>query len=829
MMRQILNGSWRMKAASEQEWIPAIVPGSVASDLMRAGKLEDPYYRERQYEVFDLFRRTYEYEREFSADPALLEGDRVELVCEGLDTLAEVRLNGETIGRTMNMHRTYRFDVTSKLVSGVNTLRLIFDSPVEYVEEKQKERYLWAANGEYVVQGFPHLRKAHYMFGWDWGPKLPDSGIWRDIYLAAYRKGRLDDVYITQQHDDSGGVHLQLRVSVEALGASLGPDSFELAAMLYAPDGSLNQAETLPAGAGTGDIRIRVNQPQLWWPSGLGEQPLYSLKLKLRQDGMQVDEREYTIGLRTITVKREPDQWGETFEFVVNGVSVFAMGANYIPEDNIRARQNKERTERLIRDCKAANFNCIRVWGGGFYPDDYFYDLCDRYGLIVWQDHLFACAEYEMTEAFTEQITGEIADNVKRIRHHASLGLWCGNNEMEMAWVDWDFPKRPKLKTDYVKQFEIILPELMRQLDPNTFYWKASPSSGGGFDEPNAPHKGDVHYWDVWHGGEPFTAYRDHYFRFCSEFGFQSFPGLKTVEAFTERGDRNVFSAVMESHQKNPAGNGKILFGISENFLYPKDFGSLLYVSQLLQAEAMRYGVEHWRRNRGRCMGSIYWQLNDCWPGASWSSIDYFGRWKALHYYAKRFYAPVLLSAEETGTKIRLAVTNDTPEPVRGTVHWRLRDRLSAILQNGSVNITAEAFSAAGCAELDFTDVLADPGKRCEVYLEYELETGGRTACEGCVLFVKPKHFHFAEPALRAEMTEEGGDYIITVHAEAFAMFVEVDFAGHDARLGDNYFHLSAGRPKRIILRKEDLSAPAALAELQDELRIRSITDTYTL
>lgn len=814
-----------MKSTLDKDWTAAQVPGSVASDLLRAGLIQDPYYKEQEYEVFEAFRQDYEYEREFVVDSSMLDlADRLELCCEGLDTISEIYLNGISIATTFNMHRTYRFAVNEVVVAGKNHLRIVFRSPVEYVEQKQKEFSLWAANGEYVVQGFPHLRKAHHMFGWDWGPKVPDSGIWRNIYLLAYEKGQLEDVYITQEHQESGNVMLDVQVSAKLYHETV----LELETELISPNGTRLVMDTQSITSGMSTIKLSVASPELWWPNGLGEQPLYELKLKLMQGTKIVDEKNYSIGLRTLTVDRNADEWGESFEFVINGIPIFAMGANYIPEDNIHDRMNEKRTEQLIRDCVAANFNCIRVWGGGYYPEDYFYDLCDQYGLIVWQDHMFACAEYDMNDEFTEEVKLEIADNVKRIRHHASLGIWCGNNEMEMAWMDWEFPKREKLKTDYVKQFEIIVPEVTKAHDPNTFYWKASPSSGGGFDEPNSYDRGDVHYWEVWHGDKEFTEYRKYYFRFCSEFGFQSFPAMKTVSTFTEPGERNIFTPVMESHQKNPGGNAKILLGISGNFLIPKDFPSLLYVSQLLQAEAMRYGVEHWRRNRGRCMGSIYWQLNDCWPVASWSSIDYYGRWKALHYYAKRFYAPILLSAEEEGTQVKLVITNDTRQTVKARVEWKLRDQFSAVVQSGHTEVVADSLSARECLDLNFADVFTDEAIKRNLYLEYVLIVDEVEISKGSVLFVKPKHYNFVQPGLRAAISEEEDCYVIQVDADAFAQFIELDFLNLDARFEDNYFHVSAGETKQIRLKKADLSKPASLQQLNQELQIRSLFDSYT-
>ncbi len=386
---------------------------------------------------------------------------------------------------------------------------------------------------------------------------------------------------------------------------------------------------------------------------------LYTVRAELLNGTRVLDSWEKRIGLRTMEIKRQKDSWGESFEMCVNGVSIFAMGADYIPEDNLLPRVTAERTRRLLEDCKLANYNAIRVWGGGYYPDDWFYDACDELGLVVWQDFMFACAIYELTEEFEENIRREVIDNVRRLRHHASLGLWCGNNEMEWQVDDDVYFATHKQKADYIRMYEYLIPKTLREHDPVTFYWPASPSSGGGFDEPNDPNRGDVHYWDVWHGDKPFTEYRKFFFRNASEFGFQSFPCLKTVESFTKPSDRNIFSYVMEKHQRNKSANGKIMNYMAQTFLYPTDFDTLLYASQLLQAEAVRYGVEHWRRNRGRCMGAIYWQVNDCWPVASWSSIDYYGRWKALHYMARRFYAPVLLSCEEEGTLTQTTCVND--------------------------------------------------------------------------------------------------------------------------------------------------------------------------
>ncbi|WP_369688914.1 glycoside hydrolase family 2 protein [Bacillus sp. FJAT-26390] len=662
------------------------------------------------------------------------------------------------------------------------------------------------------------------MFGWDWGPKIPDAGIWRDISILGYDQGRIDDVCITQHHE-AGTVRLDVRIEA----VRLMPDAeLTVYAVLEAPDGTLLENEAISDSAST-SLSFEITNPQLWWPRNYGEQPLYALRVILRSNEVETDGRTLRIGLRTLVVRQEKDEWGESFEFVVNGRNVFAMGANYIPEDNVFGRLSPERTERLLQSCAEANFNCIRVWGGGYYPDNQFYDACDRLGLIVWQDHLYACGAYDFNDAFRENIRQETIDNVKRIRHHASLGIWSGNNELEYAWANWGWTERygEKLRDAYLLQFEQFLPELNAETDPNTFYWRSSPSSYGGIDDPNLENVGDMHYWDVWHGRKPVNEFRTLFPRFMSEFGLQSFPSLKTVESFTLPEDRNIFSYVMEAHQKNGTGNEKILYYISEYFKYPKDFESLLYVSQLIQAEGMRVGVEHWRRNRGRCMGAIYWQLNDIWPGASWSSLDYFGRWKATQHAAKRFFAPVLVSACEEGTDVSLHVTNDTLECFDGLLSWRLLDRRSEVIRTGETPVIADALSCREVVALALGTELDTPDKLRQRYLEFTLSTDGREVSGGMALFVKSKHFEYLDPHITAEVAEEEDQYVVSLSAEAFAKFVLLDLRDADASWSDNIFDLSASIPKRVVVPKSSLSTALSLSQFRKQLCVCSLFDTY--
>ncbi len=820
MIQQYITDGWKMKRSGE-DFQPAEVPGTVYTDLLRNGSMEDPFWKDNEIRALELMEYDYEYETTFTCDSGLLTSDKILLHFDGIDTIADVYVNDELAGKAYNMHRVWEYDITPLLKQSENSLRVVLHSPLRYIREAFQE--CRTLGSEDAMDGFVHLRKAHCMFGWDWGAHLPDAGIFRKVSLIGINHARIDNVYIEQKHEKDS-VLLRFRVEEETLSeeSMAGKQVRECAAPhsyrveIITPSGEVIAAENSPR-------EIRIANPCLWWPNGYGEQPLYSVKVSLCDGDTVLDEWQRRIGLRTLTMHIEKDEWGESFATEVNGITIFAMGADYIPEDHLLGRVTPETTRKLLTQCKVANFNAIRVWGGGYYPDDWFYDICDELGLVVWQDFMFACAVYELTPEFKENIRQEFIENVKRIRHHASLGLWCGNNEMEMFvggnhhWVT----KKSEVR-DYLIMYEELIPDVLKQYDPQTFYWSASPSSGGSFDEPNSPDRGDVHYWEVWHGNKPFSEYRKYFFRYASEFGFQSLPSKKTIETFTDDPkDYNIFSYIMEKHQRQYGANGKIMNYLQQTYLYPSSFDLLIYASQLLQADAIRYGVEHFRRNRGRCMGAIYWQLNDCWPVISWASIDYCGRWKALHYYAKRFFAPLMISCQEEGMmsqeadmnrehfefekSIRLNVTNETRLPQTVEVNWALRNADAKILQSGSQVVEAPALTSVWLDKVEFpeADIFSE-------YISYELKKDGEVISDGTVNFSYPKYFKYKDPELSCRI--EGDELIVS--AKTYAKSVEILNENEDLLLSDNYFDLNGGE-KRVKIISGDTG----------KLRLRSVYD----
>ena len=795
MRKIMLNGRWELAEAGKDTLCAVQVPGSVLSGLYGAGKIEDPFYRPTEDVTRELFRKDYEFSRTFVAAEDILKEEKIILVCEGLDTLADIYINGQKAGSADNMHRTWKLDVKEFLHSGENQIRIVFRSVFKYIEayeyEDNKEIHYVPCGG---MKGNQLIRKAHCMFGWDWGPQTIDAGIFRDIYLEAYSHPRIEDVKITQVHGDNAvDVCITVAVSGDAvdkcqLRVTIQEDAESVCGHRTGANDRKTEAhvckvgETVSANNNPAVLTSSIHNPKLWWPNGYGNQPLYKVQVELLdEDGTVLETITKRIGLRTLTISQEKDLWGKEFAFCVNGVKIFAMGGNYIPEDCIYSRITPELQEYLLESCKRANFNCVRVWGGGYYPSDHFYDLCDEMGLIVWQDLMFACNVYDLTEEFEDNITKEITENVKRL-----LALWCGNNEMESAWDHWpEVQSESKyLRADYIKMFEYVIPKAVRAADSETFFWQSSPSSGGCFDDPDDENRGDCHYWDVWHGQKPFSEYMKHYFRFCSEFGFQSLPSIKTVETFTGEKDRNLFSRVMESHQKNPAANGKILYYLSETFRYPKDLESLIFLSQILQGYAMKEATEHWRRNRGRCMGSIYWQFNDNWPVASWSSMDYYGRYKALHYMAKGFCDNVAGSIEKKETHMGFWISNETLDPVTVKAKIAVKTLDFQVIEEQEVSKEVPALSAECLFEKEYKELIAGRDDSVFFVVEYEYEQNGqKVSKKEFETFVPVKYLELKDPAFKVT---ENADGSVSIQTDTFVPYCMLEGISADTIWNEN-------------------------------------------
>ncbi len=543
-------------------------------------------------------------------------------------------------------------------------------------------------------------------------------------------------------------------------------------------------------------------------------------KIELIGNGRLLDKQDFQLGLRHLELCQDPDEWGKTFTFVVNGVPIFAKGADWIPADSFPTRLTPERYERWIRDCAAANMNMLRVWGGGYYEDEAFYDLCDRYGILVWQDFMFACAAYPLDEPdFVENVRLEIEEAIQRLRHRACLALWSGNNEIEMLWGLW---KRHKSLTAACERFFYHqLPAWVEKLDPDHPYWPSSPSSGRFMHKTNSDSFGDTHLWQVWHGLKPFKFYRRRFTRFASEFGLEALPALETINGFAGTQDLSMEAPVMLHHQRSVGGNDKILYYLTDRFRLPASFSDLVYLTQVQQAEAIRIAVEHWRRNRPRCSGALYWQLNDCWPVTSWASIDYEGRWKALQYAARRFYAPLALSLEDNGCRVRVFVANDQPHPWQGTWCWSLETLNGEMVETGSADVNVNPVSASFLTEFDFTRAVKKHGAANLVFTAGIYESG-QCLSRQTVLFTREKDIIFPNPELHWDVSQEDDYLLISLTANAFARHVELRLDDADVVFSDNYFDLQACETIPISCPLPD---GWTMEQAKHALRVRSLAD----
>ena len=783
-----MGGPWQVNREGTSETIPAIVPGCIHTDLLAAKKIPDPFYRDNEKVVQWVGEANWIYRRSFDVAPGLLAHDHVMLKCEGLDTLATIRLNGTQVARTDNMFRTYEFDVKRLLKPGATRLKSSSTRSCRCMRAKESQRKLptWA------YPGAGYVRKEPCNFGWDWGPTLVTCGIWRKIGIEAFSVARLEDVAISQDHSKKDMVTLDVQVAADPTAND------DLQANIQVFLGKQRTVSKL-AGLkqGKANVELAIESPQLWWPAGMGSQPLYRVQVDLLHGGILLDSKSQPY--RSADASRRAANGGRAAAFRGQRRAFFAKGANWIPADCFANRLTKDILRRYVDDAVAANMNTLRFWGGGYYEDDALFDLCDKRGICIWLDLKFGCSTYPaFDDAFIRNVAAEARDNIARLRHHPSIALWCGNNEIMFFRGGKQWTDDKMSEGDYYKLFRDTLGEKVHRLAPQSDYVTGSPDCG------------DVHFWDVWHGGKPFEVYRDIH-GFVSEFGFQSFPEPKTARSFTTAADRqSVYSPVMKYHERSnrmymdvkedgSIGTDKIMILVKKYFREPKDFESTLWLSQITQGYGIKYGAEGWRREEPKSMGCVYWQYNDCWPCSSWSSVDYFGRWKALHYMARRFYAPVLVSGAEDvkGRKVDLYVTSDRRENCQGKLQWTVTDLSGLKIREGSIDVDIAAGTSRRVRSLDLRDVVEKHGHN-NILVWLQLDIAGQPVSENLVTLAYPRELNLPDPALTAEIVQKSpGEFVVTLHAEHPALWTWLELDGVDARFSDNFVHVSPARPRQ--------------------------------
>jgi beta-mannosidase len=830
-----LDSGWEFRqsvigpASVPAEWRPAMVPGVVHTDLLRNRLIPDPFFRDNEEKLQWIENADWEYRTKFTATPEMRSREHVEMVFEGLDTLAEVYVNESLVLKADNMFREWRVDVTPLLKAGENEVRVVFRCAITGAAEVAA-----ADKWRQITQPLPpeksYIRKAAYEYGWDWGPRFVTCGIWRPARIEAWGKARISNVYI-RQRDVTKPV---ARVSVEVEITSSVEEKAEITieSSHGGKTAKITESAELHKGLNQITVPLEIARPELWYPAGYGEHPLYDFHVGVKMGGAAEDARVARAGLRSVVLRRETDQWGRSFEFVINGIPIFAKGADVIPFDSFPTRVTTEQYRKVLQGAVDANMNMIRHWGGGYYETGEFYDICDELGLMVWQDFMFGNDWQPGTYDFKLNVEKEVEDQLRRLRNHPSIVLWCGNNETETSW-QWartsDVVKNlsPDVQRhmwqDYLTLFSGVIASTVQRLNPEVPYWPSS-SSADYEDVTDKYQSGDEHNWNVWHGMAPLRDYEKSFPRFMTEFGFQSFPEMRTIEAFTQADDRTgITTPVMLAHQKNPAGNQKIHEYMLRDYPEPKDFASFLYVSQVLQAEAIKIGAEHLRRIRPRSMGSLYWQLNDCWPVASWSSIDYYGRWKALHYYARRFYNDVLVLPREDNGAVEVYGVSDRTTAVEATLRLRLMTMDGTVLKDTTRQITLEPLASKLFMQLPREEYLGAVGTEVsKVFAVAELMAQGKTLSRNLLFFVPTRDVVLPQAKIVAELHKRGDYYVLRVSSERLARDVYIHTGDVEAAVSDNYFDLLPGTPVEIEIR-----TAAGEEALKAALQVSSLVDAF--
>jgi len=845
---QSLEGGWQFRIAPgdphasahprTEQWLTATVPGSVQTDLMALKLVPDPYWRDNEAKIQWVGLSNWQYRARFKVDAATLGRAHVDLVFDGLDTFADVYLNGHSILAADNMFRRWRVPVKSLLRAGANTLEVKLYSPIERLQPwLLKQPY--ALPGEFDSsfgdepkgkQTANYARKAAYQYGWDWGPRVVTEGIWQDVKLQSWDTLRLADFHVAQPQVDANVAKLQAQLDIDADAAL----SARVALHWRAPGGQtrlLQHDVELKAGDNHLAIPFEITRPQRWWPVGYGKPDLYDFHVDLLVGGKLLASAERETGLRSVELRRRKDQWGKSFEFVVNGVPIFAKGANFIPPDIFPTRVTPTQIRHLLESARDANMNMLRVWGGGYYLPDDFYATADRLGLMVWQDFMFGGAIPPSDPKFRDNVRAEATQQVQRLRDHPSIVLWCGNNEVETGWESWDDRKafkktittaqRRHIEQGMRELFDHTLRDVVANYEPDVPYWPSTP--GTDYDGPvNVTDDGDYHYWNVWSGDAlPVTAYLDVTPRFMSEYGLQSMPAMATVGAFTEPSDRSIDSEVMRAHQKFDKGNGneRLLKYAEREFGEPKDLASFAYLSQVMQAEGIQLAAEHLRASRPRSMGSLYWQLDDAWPGITWSSIDWYGRWKALQYHARRFYATLLISALRDRGATKVSLVSDRTSPIHA--RWRLRvmDFSGKVLQQKQANVTLPPLAATPVGTFSDGQLLHGANPRA-TFAVFELLVDNQVVSRNLVFFDAPKNLALPVPHVDAQLVQKGDGYALTLSSGMLAREVWVSFGGIHASVSDNAFDILPGQRVTVAVHSK-----ASLDALRKALEVQDVAD----
>jgi len=832
-----LHDNWKFHQIGQEYWMPATVPGTVHTDLMANKKIEDPYHRTNERDVQWVDKTDWEYSLDFDVDAGMLAFQSAALEFLGLDTYADVYLNDSLIIQADNFFIAWEKEVKSMLRPGKNNLRILFHSPTRIGLDKLAAHGfpLPASNdqsangglGDQAVSIF--LRKPGYHFGWDWGPRLVSIGIWRPVQLRFWNQARLTDVFFRQ--DSLSDARADLTAVCETEIHTAGDYTLEIR------QGDLVlERLSLPLEVGKHSLNasFHIDQPQRWWTRELGTPFRYALSAHLLQADIPLDRVTHQVGLRTIRVVREPDAAGESFYVELNGRPVFCKGANYIPNDVFLPRVTAANYQRVVQSAVDANMNMLRIWGGGFYEEDYFYDLCDENGILIWQDFMFACSMYPGDQDFLQNVEEEAIYNVKRLRNHPCIALWCGNNEIDVAWANYsefrgwgwkqqyDKQQRKYIWDAYTAVFHRMLPSVVGQYHPGMFYWPSSPYFKEGDHAGNDTQAGDIHYWGVWHAEQPFRDYYKYIGRFMSEYGFQSFPEFRTVKAYTEPGDWDIESDVMAAHQRSGIGNLRIRSYMKSMYKVPARFEHMLYVGQVLQAEAMKMAAEAHRAAKPHNMGTLYWQINDCWPVASWSGMDYYQRWKAMHYFIKQAFAPVAASAVEKDNEFRIQVVSDLPRAMDLVLELRGVDFSGKSVYARRIPVQMPDNGSVLAAAIPSGELRGGKNGNDRV-LEMIVWEGTEVLHRNLVYFQEVKDLRLpADPGLVKEMTrQEDGSWKIQITARQLAKNVYLDFPECPGFFSNNYFDILPGETVTIHFTPE---APASLRT--EDLQLLSITDT---